>query len=359
MVYDQETGILVPSSTWLDDQDNRKDNAHVTDGRPVPSIGEALRFIRVAGIFYCPSELTEPWGLALPPMPDTLWFHVVTSGSCTIEVTPNAPLRVHSGDLVLVPHGAGHRAWGAETAPTPLVVDLPHDYVSDRYAVLRHGGGGDRTDVICGGVRLDHPAARHLIDVLPNLIHIASAEMPRSDWVHATLGLIADETREVRPGADAVVTRLCDILVVQAIRAWIEHDPAARTGWLGTLRDTQLGVALARVLAEPARQWTVESLAAKAAMSRSAFASKFTELVGEPPMRYVTRLRMYHALDLLETTDSTVAAIAHDVGYESEAAFSRAFTRVIGLAPSSARSRYRASETKTHLGPGQFQTQHR
>jgi AraC-like DNA-binding protein len=310
----------------------------MTEPSIAPGIGEALRFLRMSGIFYCPSELTEPWGLALPPMEDCLWFHVISAGSCTIEVEGVETL-VRTGDLVLVPHGTGHRAWGAEVAPTPSVLDLPHLYLSDRYAVLRHGGRGARTDVVCGGVRFDHPAARDLVASLPNIIHVEAARTPRSDWLHATLGLMADETREVRAGADAVVSRLCDILVIQAIRAWIEHDPAAETGWVGALRDPQIGTAIARIHADPARDWTVGSLAAEVAMSRSAFAARFTELVGEPAMRYVTRWRMYHALDLLETSDLTVAAAGRLVGYDSEAAFSRAFTRVIGTTPTAARTR--------------------
>ena len=123
--------------------------------------------------------------------------------------------------------------------------------------------------------------------------------MPRSDWLRATLDLMADETSRVRPGSDAVVSRLCDILVIQAIRAWIERDPRARTGWLGALRDDHLGAAIAAVHHDPRRRWTVGALAAEAAMSRSAFAARFTELVGEPAMQYVSRWRMYHAAELL------------------------------------------------------------
>lgn len=308
----------------------------MSDTSPVPALGQALRFIRMSGIFYCPSELTEPWGLELPPMADCVWFHVVTSGTCSVQVAGGEPLVVRTGDLVLVPHGSGHRAWGLEHAPTPSVFDLPHEEFNDRYAVLRHGGGGALTEVVCGGVRLDHPAARHLLDSLPPLVHIESSRTPRADWMRATLDLIADETRTSRPGGEAVVSRLCDILVIQAIRAWIETDPAAQTGWLGALRDERVGAAIAVIHTRPGDDWTVASLADEVAMSRSGFSARFTELVGEPVMRYVTRWRMYHALDLLETSDTTVAAVAGTVGYESEAAFSRAFTRIMGCSPGAA-----------------------
>ncbi|MEM9565596.1 MAG: AraC family transcriptional regulator [Actinomycetota bacterium] len=321
-------------------------------------LGQALRKVRLTGVFYCPSTLTEPWGLSLPPMPDCVWFHIVTAGSCTFEASDGTRSMLRAGDLVLVPHGAGHRAWGLAEAPTPSVLDLPHDELTETFGLLRHGGptanpngtgratgGGtgvdaapEVTEVICGGVRLDHPAARRLAAALPPLIHIVGDHMPRSDWLRATLDLIGDETRHVRPGGDAVVSRLCDIIVMQALRTWIESDPAARGGWLGALDDPQIGTAMARIHARPEHPWTVGELADEVAMSRSAFAARFTDLVGEPAMRYVTAYRMEVARSLLEAGGTTVAAVGRAVGYDSEAAFSRAFTRVVGRSPSRYRS---------------------
>lgn len=346
-VYDQILVILAHSSRTMDvdyrigHTDVMTDAAFATTFDPaneggVPMIGEALRYIQMSGVFYCPSELTEPWGLELPPMPDCVWFHAVIGGQFTLEVNGQTST-LRAGDLVLVPHGTGHRAWGAQEAPTPSVFDLPHEYVTEQYAVLRHGGGGDRTDVVCGGIRLEHPAARQLVASLPALIHIEASRSTRADWMRATLELMAEETQHVRPGGEAVVSRLCDIVVIQAIRTWIERDPAAQTGWLGALRDEQVGTAIARIHKHPERDWTVASLADEVAMSRSAFAARFSELVGEPAMRYVIRWRMHVALDLLQRTDASVAAVGVEVGYDSEAAFSRAFKRVMGVPPRAAR----------------------
>ena len=144
---------------------------------------------------------------------------------------------------------------------------------------------------------------------------------------------MAAEARALRPGGEAVITRLGDILVIQAIRSWIETDPAARTGWLGALQDPQIGRAIAIIHRDPARPWTLASLADEVAMSRSAFAARFTELVGEPAMSYVARWRMHVALDALKEQGSTVAELASRLGYRSEAAFARAFKRVIGIPP--------------------------
>ncbi len=300
------------------------------------ALGEALRYVQMSGIFYCPSELTEPWGIELPPMDDFAWFHVVTSGSITIEVDGELHT-LKAGDMALIPHGTGHRGWGAERAPTPSVFDLPHEYFSDQYAFLRYGGGGEQTNLVCGGIRFDQPAARHLLNSLPRLIHVRASRSVGASWLQTSLALMAEETQQVRPGSEAVISRLCDIVVIQAIRNWIEHDPAAQTGWLGALRDEQIGTAIARIHAQPERNWTVASLAEEVAMSRSAFAARFTELVGESAMRYVTRWRMHVALDLLQQGNGTVAATAALVGYDSEAAFSRAFKRIIGTSPRTAR----------------------
>lgn len=300
-------------------------------------VGEALHFLRMSGTFYCRSDLTAPWGLTMPVDPQSLCFHLVTSGHCRIEVAGEPPRRLSPGDFALVPHGEGHRVYSDPEAPTPEVVGLPHDYASDRYAVLRHGGGGEPTQMICGLVRFDHPAARNLIELLPRTIVVEASASPQADWTHSTLRLIADEASALRPGGEAVITRLSDILVIQAIRSWITTDPAGRVGWLGALQDPQVGRAISLVHRHPDRDWTVASLAAELAMSRSAFAARFTELAGEPVMRYVTRWRMQVARDLLEHDGLTVSEVAGRLGYESEASFSRAFKRTLGVSPGAVR----------------------
>lgn len=302
-----------------------------------PAIGEALRFVQMTGVFYCPSELSEPWGLALPPMPDCVWFHAVTEGVCNLEIDGEIH-QVSAGEIVVVPHGTGHRCWGREPAATPIVMDLPHEEINEHYAILRHGGGGDTVHVVCGGIRFEHPAAHRLVESLPSIIRVSTTHSAGFDWMRSTIELMANEVSRPRPGGEAVISRLCDIVVIQAIRSWIETDPAARTGWLGALRDEQIGAAIARVHAEPGRDWSVASLADEVAMSRSAFAARFTELVGEPAMRYVTNWRMHVALGLLRDEGLTVTEAGRRVGYDSEAAFSRAFKRIMGRPPRSARS---------------------
>ncbi len=303
------------------------------------ALGEALGVLRMSGAFYCRSELTAPWGMTLHPMASHLWFHVVTSGRVLLETGDGAQTWLHPGDLALVPHGTGHTLRSAADAEAPNILDLDRTQLSDRYEVLVHGGGGEATRLICGAVRFDHPAARTLVGVLPPTVLVEASDAPRVAWMQGVFALIASEARDFRPGGEAIITRLADVLVIQAIRAWLETAPTARTGWLGALQDEQIGRALALVHREPARDWTVASLARELAMSRSAFAARFTKLVGEPAMQYVTRWRMQVALDALETEGATVAQLADRLGYRSEAAFARAFKRVIGVSPGAVRPR--------------------
>jgi AraC-like DNA-binding protein len=263
----------------------------------------------------------------------------VNSGRCWLEVDGDEPRHLQPGDFALVPHGQGHLLRSEPGAAAPRVDRLDYDYASDRYAILRHGGGGAPTSIVCGTVRFGHPAARNLVALLPRTIVIegSAGPSPEVDWMQSTLRLIAAEGRSLRPGGEALITRLSDILVIQAIRSWIARDPAGQAGWLGALRDPRIGRAMSLVHRDPARPWSVASLARETAMSRSAFAARFTELVGEPVMHYVTRWRMQVALDWLQRDDVAVAELATRLGYDSEAAFSRAFKRTVGLSPGAAR----------------------
>jgi len=300
-------------------------------------LGEALHFLRMSGVFYCSSEFTEPWALALPAMQGTLMFHVVTSGRCWLEVEGGDRRLLQAGDLALVPHGQGHQLASESGVRAAGLFDLPREQISERYEILRHGGGGAATRLVCGAVRFDHPAAHHLVTLLPRMITVEAWVSPETDWIQSTLRFMAAEARELRPGGETVITRLADILVIQAIRSWIAQDPAAQNGWLGALQDKQIGRAISMIHRDPSRSWTVASLANEVAMSRSAFAARFTQLVGEPVMHYAARWRMDVALRLLREDRLPIGDLAGRLGYESEAAFSRAFKRFIGVSPGAAR----------------------
>jgi AraC-like DNA-binding protein len=295
---------------------------------PWPStdpLGDALRYVRLTGEFYCRSELSEPWGLTLPALPEHLWFHAPLSGRCWLESDGAEPLPLGPGDFALVPHGEGHRLRSERDAPAPPILQLKREAVTGRYEILRHGGGEAAAMLICGAVRLDDAAAPYLRRTLPRMVRIGAAAAAPVERLHGLLGLMAAEAEERRPGGETVVARLADAVVTLAIRWWMEHDPAGRVGWLGALRDPQIGHALTLIHRHPERAWTVASLARQVAMSRSAFAKQFGALVGEPPMRYLLRWRMQLALTALREERLSVGQVAYRLGYQSEAAFARGF----------------------------------
>jgi AraC-like DNA-binding protein/mannose-6-phosphate isomerase-like protein (cupin superfamily) len=302
----------------------------------VEPVGEMLQSLRMSGALYCQSELSTPWGLSLPSMPDCLMFHIVVAGRCRIRIEGIDDRVLEPGDLVVVPHGQGHALSSGPGVSAARLFDLQRDRLSERYELLRHGGGGELTSLLCGVVRVGHEAARRLVNQLPPVITVQASASP-SQWMLDTVRLLCTEARELRPGGETIITRLGDVVVIHAIRSWIEAEPSARTGWLGALRDQQIGRALSAIHRHPHRRWTIASLAATAAMSRSAFAARFTRLLSEAPMAYVARSRMHAALARLEEDDAPPAAIAGEFGYRSEAAFFRAFKRVTGQTPGQAR----------------------
>lgn len=295
-------------------------------------VAATLHTLQMSGAFYSRATFTDPWGMELPEMPGHLMFHVMTSGTCWVEADGMEPLRLVAGDFVLMPHGEGHALLGEPGARITSLWDTQREAVTDRYELLQHGGGGAVTTMICGAVRLDHPAARHLVALLPRAIHLESSGSTQDQWMHSTVQLICHEAAELRPGGESVITRLADLLVVQAIRAWIDSEQGT-TGWIHALKDRDIGQSLRTIHRQPGAHWTVESLAAEVHMSRSAFSRRFTKLVGESPMGYLTRWRMQLAVTWMRSGAHRIAELPYKLGYASEAAFSRAFKREMGVSP--------------------------
>ena len=306
-------------------------------------IGETLHLLRLTGSLYCRSELTAPWGIDLPAFDGCMMFHVVTAGHCWLEVEGDEPRLLQQGSLTLVPHGNGHCIRSKPTDEAVPLFDIPVEQISDRYEIMRHGGGGELTHLTCGVVRFDHIAGQRLIAQLPGVLQVDAWAEEEDNWLQSTLRFIAREARELRPGGETVITHLADILIIQAIRSWIDSAPDADRGWLAALRDEHVGKALAAIHRQPEKHWTVASLAKEVGMSRSGFSARFTKLVGDSAKRYLTQWRMQIArAQLMETSDS-LAVLSDRHGYQSEAAFCRAFKRVFGVSPGSVRHNASAS----------------
>lgn len=300
-------------------------------------LGETLHQLRLNGSLYCRSELTAPWGLEIPAITGKMMFHVITSGNCFLQLGNEEPLSLPQDSLALVPHGLGHRLLSDVSAKSEQLFDIPVEIISKRYEIMRHGGKGALTELTCGVVSFDHVAGQRLIAQLPKVLLIDNWDLSNNSWLQSTLEYIAREARTLKPGGETIITHLADILVIQAIRAWLERAPEAQQGWLAALRDRQIGVALAAIHREPERDWTVDSLARTVGMSRSGFSARFSQLVGDSAKSYLTQWRMQVARTKLIHDRVSIAVLAEQLGYNSEAAFSRAFKRVTGVSPNNAR----------------------
>lgn len=299
----------------------------------IDPLGETLHLLRLTGVLYCRAELTAPWGVAIPPMENHMMFQIITSGTCWLELEREEPRLLRQGSLTLIPHGSTHTLRSDPTAECLPLADIPVDQLSDRYEITRHGGGGNLTRATYGVVRFDHVAAQRLVAQLPRIMQLDSWDADSGGWLQNTLQLIALEAGTLRPGGETVLTRLADILVIQAIRSWLTAAPEAQTGWLAALRDEQIGKALAMMHKNPERQWSVATLAHDVGMSRSNFSARFSTLVGEPVFQYLTKWRMQLAHRRIERTSEPVSTIAENLGYRSDAAFCRAFKRQFGAPP--------------------------
>ncbi len=280
--------------------------------------------------------MSDPWGIEVPQLPGVMSVEVVTSGHCWIELEGETPVFMPEGSLVLIPRGNRHILRSNPGDKATLLEDIPVERIGDHFENMRFGGGGGLTLVTYYGVRFDPYLADRLIRLLPAMLHLRT-HIDDGSWLQSTIQFIAQEARQRLPGSETVISRLADILVIQAIRTWIESVREEEQGWIAALHDPLIGKAMSLMHRQPERDWRVESLALEIGMSRSGFSARFTAIVGESVKQYLTGLRMQLAhRELRETTDS-LAKIAERVGYRSEPAFNRAFKREVGISPGSIR----------------------
>ncbi|MFD4422069.1 cupin domain-containing protein [Agromyces sp. NPDC058484] len=318
--------------------------AHHDDS--VDELGDGLHLLRFTGALFCRAELSEPWGVEFPELPGCMTLPVVLSGRCVLEVGDDRyPLE--AGSAALITRGVAHRARSSTDAAATPLFDIPALQVTDTYEHMRLGGGGERTQIAYAAMQVDAPLTARLIAELPDVIRVDSWDDEETGAFATVLRLLAREAESIEPGGEAVMTRLADVLVIQILRRWL-RTAETQAGWLAALRDPHVGRAIRRMHARPEEEWTLVRLARVANLSRSAFAERFTTLVGEPPMRYLAGWRLDQARSQLTRTDDPIATISTRVGYGSEAAFSRAFKRHHGVTPGSVR---RAAESARPLTP--------
>jgi AraC-like DNA-binding protein len=308
-------------------------------------LSDVLRAIRLTGAVYFDFELSSPWVAEAPPSRDiagtvmpgaqrVIEYHLLARGTCWGHVVGEEPMLLREGDLIVFPQGDAHvlsSAPGMRAAPDMSAFARPSTPLPIMYEL--GGGGPERARVVCGFLGCDERPYNPLLTALPKVIHLsAAASHATSGWLGTLLNIAVKESGSSRAGGENVLARLSELLFVEAVRRYIETLPPAETGWLAGLRNPIVGQALAALHGEPREAWTVDRLARLVGLSRSVFAERFTEMVGQPPMQYLALWRMQLASRLL-VEGGHVAGVAGAVGYESEAAFSRAFKKLVGQAP--------------------------
>ena len=298
------------------------------------ALAEVLQDLRLSTSFFARSELKAPWGLAFS-VSDGPHFHMVVTGQCFLRIN-DEHTHLKTGDLVLLPHGDDHQlADSSESAVTPLMA-LPSERIGQNAALLRYGGDGAASLLICGGVSFAGPIVHSLLQLLPSVLVLRREELEGDyPWLDTTLALMGAEALSLRLGSAAIMTHLADILVLQSIRAWLERDENRQAGWIGALSDVDIGRALVLIHRHAEEAWTVASLAREVNLSRSVFAERFAKLVGVPPIQYLTQWRMVLASSWLREQHMSASEAAHRLGYSSEAAFSRAFKQHFHVPPGS------------------------
>jgi AraC family transcriptional regulator, alkane utilization regulator len=303
-------------------------------------VAQLLGLLRVRSSVYCRSVMRAPWGFGVLAR-SVAGFHLVTEGSCWLEVDGEdhaAPL--NAGDLVILPRGSAHQVRSDPTASVRLLDDIlaEHPVPDGR---LDYGGSGPATTILCGGFVLEEPRLNPLLNRLPPIVKVAGSSGRPVPWLGATIELLTGEMTAAHAGVNTLVSRLSELLLVQVLRTYLAELNGNTPPGLQGFADPQIGKAISLMQERPERPWTLDRLAAAVAMSRAAFAGRFRALTGEPPMRYLTRYRLFKAALDLRRSNHSLTRIAASTGYDSEVTLSKAFRRYFGVAPGS----YRKSAT--------------
>ena len=301
----------------------------------VDLLSQMLTLIRLQGELVFSAELTHPWSLQFEA--GAAYFHVVSEGRVVVQVGDEPPIHASTGDLLMLPHGTGHIVSdGGQAAPASANLLLTQQLTTERLSI-RHGGNGELTRMITGIFRFESQTMPTIMAALPSIIHIPKTEGDGGGWLEGLAYFLLVEAHAPHPGASLMISRLIDVLVIRTLRTWAQTAEPGNRGWLGALADPRISRALKAIHDEPFRRWSVADLAGVAGMSRSSFAERFATLVGEPPLQYQTRWRLTLAIDMLRRGDRLVGDVAREIGYDSDAAFSRAFKAQFGYAPVNAR----------------------
>jgi AraC family transcriptional regulator, alkane utilization regulator len=329
------------------------------------ALSDVLGAVRLTGAVFLEMELHEQWSYLTAParaiadvlMPDAdhvVPFHLLSEGKCYARLPDGDAVELGAGDLILFPAGDRH----VLTAQSAAALRLKPVEITGKslHTLLKRGevtefkkaGAGSATRIVCGYLACDKRLAEPILLGLPRLLRVSMRDGGTAAWVRSSIKFSVAESASSRPGSAVVLARLSEVLFAEAISHYMEELPPGESGWLAGLRDRHVGRALALLHERPAHRWTVDQLAKKVGLSRSALGERFNELIGSPPMQYLARWRTSLAARALRETKASIVRVAEDVGYESEAAFNRAFKREFGLPPAA----WRRKPPKPPPAPG-------
>ncbi len=312
--------------------------------RRLDALSDVLRVAHLTGGVFLHAEFFEPWCVAAQLTPQycapflgttshLIHYHYVADGRLRIQVGGEEPFELASGEVVVFPRNDLHLLGSQLDLPPVAASDVIVPSADGGPYAIRLGGDGARTRLICGFIGCDSVEGSLLITTLPRVLRFKVAEASASEWIRSTFEFAADEVSAGRPGSETVLAKLSELLFVEAVRRYAEALPTGETGWLAGLRDRYVAQALALLHRDIARAWTVDALGREVGLSRSALGERFTRLIGVAPMRYLANWRMQVAAQELRNSGASLAEVANTIGYESEAAFSRAFKKTFRTAP--------------------------
>ena len=320
-------------------------------------LSEVLKVVKLQGALFFNGEFSCPWSFCSPPSYSVapyvapaaghvIIYHLLTEGRAFARLVDGERIILDAGDIVIFPHGDAHFIEnGPPTKPVDMVKELTRIF-SQGLKLSRLGGGGEVTRFVCGFMACEPRLSQVFLSGLPPVFKVSIRNDASGRWLENSIRFSVNEADASRAGGEAVLAKLSEVLFVETLRAYIANLPAEQTGWLAGARDSEVGKTLALMHRDPAHPWTIASLAKEAGVSRSVLAERFRHYLNETPMAYLTRWRLQLGAQMLASTSYSVAQIASEVGYESEAAFNRAFKREFTVPPARFRSQSRSTQAK-------------
>jgi AraC-like DNA-binding protein len=334
---------------------DRLTDSPANSGSAAALLSDVLQTIRLVGGVFLDARFTAPWCISSRVGPEdcqpflagpvqVIAYHYVTRGRLRLQVADERPIEVRAGEVVLLPRNDPHVLSSATDLRPVNANDLIQPAIDGGLARIEHGGGGEATHIVCGFLGSEQ-CRNPLIASLPRVLTVDMARAGSHEWIESSLRFALRELNEGTVGTSTVMSRLSELMFVEAVRSYAAALPREQRGWLAGARDPYVAKALALVHGKPNHPWTTESLACEVSLSRSAFADRFTAVIGVPPKRYVISWRLQVAKERLRAGREPIAQIGYEVGYEAEAAFIRAFRREFGVSPAAWRRREHPAET--------------